>query len=472
MDFYSINRRNKTKAAKCGYQWDFVLVYHVEKYNVDEYELMDSMAAPAVSEIEDSELYHLLEARNKRILSRVFNHFTDQYNGRDPTEYNFDGWRRLVSANIPNKAREWLQTRNILNREKIGRVHAAAYLNENYDIPEKYRDPDSLYELAILVHEIDIENSLTELIVAARVRQNELKRTWAIEEKLDLTGLESRVDDFHKAWNSRDEQSKAVLVQPELSGEGAASLQIFIEKGAGVTETNTFSFRQDDGSDDEIPTIPSITEIRYREVKDIRLLLQETDSGTKIIFTDDYSLGWNRILDVFFEVVFNVENVTSSLERQKVVEAENLREDFADSITEAEDPIKQVSKLISDRSEEAKANVDDSDYSERRKNSIKSTLDNIELSGSEIEDDPNLETEELRLIGRTNLDEVFDRIDIENSFLRFLQRASEESLALVLNVDGRHVTARTTGPKPIDGSRLGSESQIALKHFFGYPTTI
>ncbi|WP_256392861.1 hypothetical protein [Natronoarchaeum rubrum] len=429
------------------------------------------MGAPAVSEIEDPELYHVLEQRDAGTLCRVFNHFGEQNEDRDPTEYSSDGWRRVVAGNIPKAAREWLETRDTLSRESVDRVHAAAYLNENYEPDEELRDPDSLYELAILIHELGLSESLTEIIVAARVRQNELKRTWTIDQSLNLTNLQSRIEDFHKTWNNREEQSKAVLVRPELAGESAASLHIFIEKGAGVTEKNTFSFRQGE-SNDEIPTNPSLTEIRYREVKDIRLLLQVDNDDTKIIFTDDYSLGWNRVLDVLFDTVFNIENVTSSLERETVVEAEELHEEAAESISADDEPIEQVTELIRDRSKEAKMAVENTDYSEARKDAIKAKLDNIELSGSEIEDDPNLETEEFRLIGRTNLDEVFVRVDIETSFLRFLQRADEESLALVMNIDGRHVTARTTGPQPVDGSRLGSESQIALKHFFGYPTSI
>ncbi|SFL64582.1 hypothetical protein SAMN04487950_4486 [Halogranum rubrum] len=427
------------------------------------------MGVPTVSDVEDVELYDRLEHRSSDVLCRVFNHFyfesVEEY--CDPDEYDPKGWRRLLAGALPEETRSWIQTHAQVADENVDRVHAVAYLNEAYNVPEEKRDPDTLYELAILIHELELEEQLAQLIVSARIKQNEMKRTWVLDEKISLSNLTNRISSFHKSWNQRENRAKAVLVQQELTDESVASLQIFAEKGAGVTEELTFKFREgENNGDTEIPERPELSTVRYRELKQMRVLLKVESDKTLIVFTDEHRRGWTGVLNGFFEHAFDIESVTSTIEKQTVTEAAELREEAHESVDISDNPIEHMTGLIDDRSEAALDAVDASPHGAERKQRLKSKIQNIELSGSEIEDDPNLGTEEFRLIGRTNLDEVFKQVDIEDGFLQFLERASNESLALVLNVDGRHVAARKTGPQSVDGSRLGSETQLALSYFF------
>lgn len=427
------------------------------------------MGVPTVSDVEDVELYDRLEHRSSDVLCRVFNHFyfesVEEY--CDPDEYDPKGWRRLLAGALPEETRSWIQTHAQIADENVDRVHAVAYLNEAYNVPEEKRDPDTLYELAILIHELELEEQLAQLIVSTRIKQNEMKRTWVLDEKISLSNLTNRISSFHESWNQRENRAKAVLVQQELTDESVASLQIFAEKGAGVTEELTFKFREgENSSDTEIPERPELSTVRYRELKQIRVLLKVESDRTLIVFTDEHRRGWTGVLNGFFEHAFDIESVTSTIEKQTVTEAAELREEAHESVDISDNPIEHMTGLIDNRSEAALDAVDASPHGAERKQRLKSKIQNIELSGSEIEDDPNLGTEEFRLIGRTNLDEVFKQVDIEDGFLQFLERASNESLALVLNVDGRHVAARKTGPQSVDGSRLGSETQLALSYFF------
>lgn len=424
------------------------------------------MSVPAVPKEVDSTLFHQLEHRSSSVLCRVFNHYyhTDESDYLDAAEFDQEGWRRLLSGEIPEETRSWLQTHMRLSEESVSRVHGAAYLNENYGVQEPKRDPDSLYEIAILLHELGFEDDLSEFIVSTRVRQNEMKRTWVLNQQVSLADISNKIESFHSDWNQREGREKAVLIEEELSGDGVVALQFYAEKGAGVTEKETFAFRENDRSD--IPTQPELSKVQYRDLKQIRVFLKVESDQTLIVFTQDYSLGWNGILDGFFDHTFGVQDVTDVIEQQRVTDATELQEDANESLELEDKPLEQVTGMIDNRSEAALEAVEESYHGPKRTEQIKQKLQTIELSGSEIEDDPNLGTEEFRLIGRTNLDEVFDQVDFEDSFLQFLQRASEESLALVLNVDGRHVAARETGPQAVDGSRLGAEAQLALEYFF------
>ncbi|GGL41623.1 hypothetical protein GCM10009037_26530 [Halarchaeum grantii] len=427
------------------------------------------MEVPTVSDVEDIELYDRLEHRSPEVLCRVFNHFYFE-NGEeycDPDEYDSKGWRRLLAGALPQETRAWLQTHAQIANESVDRVHAVAHLNETYDVPEEKRGPDTLYELAILIHELGLEERLPQLIVSARIKQNEMKRTWVLQEEIPLSNLSEKIDSFQQSWNKREDRTKAVLVQQELSDKSVASLQIFAEKGAGVTEELTFGFREgEQDGDTDIPERPELSTVRYRELKQIRVLLKVESGRTLVVFTDEHRRGWTSVLNGFFEHAFDIESITNTIEKQTVTEAAELREEAHESVDFDDNPIEKMAGLINDRSEAALDAVDNSPHGAERKQRLKTKIQNIELSGSEIEDDPNLGTEEFRLIGRTNLDEVFKQVDIEDGFFQFLDRASNESLALVLNVDGRHVAARKTGPQSVDGSRLGSETQVALTYFF------
>jgi hypothetical protein len=424
------------------------------------------MAAPTVPTAVDCDLYERLSRRPPDVMCRVFNHFYEFDAGSElaPGEYNRDGWRKYLAGTIPEGTRAWLETHEQLSTENVSKVHATTYLVDTYDVPEGRRDTDSVYELAILIHELGLEDDLTEIIVASRIRQNELKRTWTLDTELSLSDLTERINGFHGHWNDREDRDKAVLVKEELAGDSSAALHIYAEKGAGVSEIPTFGFRKT--NEKSMPATPELVTIPYRELKDIRLFIRAENGQTRIVFTSDHTLGWKGLLDGFFEFVFGVEHATSALEQETVTEAVELQDEASESVELDDEPIEQVGGLIDERSAAAIEAVEDSEYGDEQTQRLKQKLQSIELSGSEVEDDPGLGTEEFRLIGRNNLEEVFEQVDIEDSFLQFIERASDESLALVLSVDGRHVAARATGPQPVDGSRLGNDTQVALRYFF------
>jgi hypothetical protein len=424
------------------------------------------MAAPPVPTTPDRDLYERLARRSPEVMSRVFNHFSESADTSElaPDDCNEEGWRRYLAGTVPDGTQAWLDTHERLSAENVSRVHATTYLVDTYDVPEDRRDTDSIYELAILIHELGLEDDLTELIVASRIRQNELKRTWTLDTELSLADLTERLDEFHDHWNGRDERDKAVLIKEELAGDSVAALHIYAEKGAGVSEIPTFEFRQTE--EKSMPATPELVTIPYRELKDIRLFIKVEDGQTRIVFTSDHTLGWKGLLDGFFEFVFGVEHATSALEQETVTEAVELQDEASESVELADEPIEQVGGLIDERSAAAIEAVEDSEYGDEQTQRLKQKLQSIELSGSEVEDDPGLGTEEFRLIGRNNLEEVFEQVDIEDSFLQFIDRASDESLALVLNVDGTHVVAGETGPRSTTGSRLADDTQVALSYFF------
>lgn len=424
------------------------------------------MGVPVPSEVSDQELLNELSPRSRNVLCRVFNHFyiENPSDECDPEDYSQKGWRRLLAGVIPEETRQWLRTRDRLTEESVDRIHASAYLAESYEVPEEKRDPVTVYELAILVHELGLSDDLEELIVFSRIKQNEMKRSWTINNTVSLSNLSRNIESFHEVWNGKEEQSKAVLAEVETTGDSVACVKFTAEKGQEPVKEPTFGFRVSDS--DEIPTTPQISTVEYRELKQIRMCVSVENGSTRIVFTSNHHMGWRRILSTFFDEVFDIDSVNEKLSKMEITEAESLQEEANESVELGDKPLEQIGELIDTRKTHAIEAIGDSAYGPTRKENLKSKVEGIELSGSEIEDDPNIGTQEFRLIGRTNLDGVFEHVDIEDSFLQFLKRASEESLALVLNVDGRDVAARSGGPQPIDGSRLGSEADLALRHFF------
>jgi hypothetical protein len=410
----------------------------------------------------DEELYSKLQPRDGDLLRRFFNVHVENLDHRPIAEdanFTEDELCKIVAAELEDEITTYLDRYEKLKDQKVRRVPAVDYLAEHYDIEQESLDIDTRHELLLLLYEENMIDQLEELIIRSRIKSYSAKRTYTLDRNLDFDTLEQSLEQFHREWNLEQEDPNVILVDKEFESENLVVLKIYQE--SSMKYPKTFRFREDE--EDEIPTTPELTSIKYQQLKTIRFQLEDTEGGTELVFTESFN-RWRKTLDEFFESVFDVSDFREEVEKASSPVAEDIEQEIADSIEQGEDPVERARNTIDEKREEAETRVDDLDVPDSRKQEFRDRIGTIEISGSEIVDDQSIETQEFRLIA--GLEGLFNSVDIEEGFRDMLEKAESEKQSFVITISGRPVQFSDGSWNKIGAGSLPDKDQRALQIFF------
>jgi len=382
----------------------------------------------------DTELVSSLDGRHKNTLHRLFEACRDDsernYN-RDA--FNTKEWQIVLANEYPDRVRQFTQIYQRMRDENIRRKPVIEHLAERTDIPAEELEIERLPEIIPLLMEHELLDRLEEIIVAARFRPSAVTGTYKLDKELDLNNLGDRIAAFHRSWNQsidEDETKRAKRVEIEYESEQTAALQYYRE--STETKARYFSFRKDEFG--ERLEKPEIEEFPYRQLKRIRLLIVSRDGESRLIFTKNIN-GWKQSLRTLFDEIFGVDNLISQMSRPGSEVAAGVEETASDDVSADSDPLTEAQTYIDERCEIAKDEVDDLGIPSDDKQTLKTHLDNITISGTEVDGDRSIATRELRIISQSNLAELFASVDIEDGFRDLLRKADSEKLGFVLDVN-------------------------------------
>jgi hypothetical protein len=409
----------------------------------------------------DEQIYEDLQSRNKDLLHRFFNYYADQIEERpvDRSAHTQDQFCKIIAAKLEDEITDFLEQHNRLVEGSIRVDPTLDFLAEHYNIEAEDLDASNRYELLLLLYETDLIENLDELVIRSRIRSYSAKRAYVLKESLTIDNLPERLQQFHSEWNKEQEDPEAILVDKEFETENIAVLKIYQE--AGQQSQNTFQFRENEA--DEIPATPELTTVSYQQLKTIRFQLELLEDETKIIFTESYT-GWYRTLNTFFESVFQVEDFVVEIEEEKSVVAEELEEEIVDSIEEGDDPVERARNKIEEQRTAAEERIEGIDQPEERRKDLKERIRSIEISGSEVVDDPSIETQEFRLIA--GLEGLFDSVDIEQGFRDLIKKAESDKQSFVITISNRPVQFSDGTWDKLGTGTLPDRDQRALQIFF------
>lgn len=414
----------------------------------------------------DEELYATLKPREKDILYQLFNQYVDLFDHRKIIKdtYTTDALRKILASKLSEETWTFLEQHQKLSEEGVRTDPAIDYLSEQYDINESDLDISSRYELLLLLHKEGLTEQLEELITRSRIRSYSARRTYFLEEELDLGGLNEGLSQFHYEWNQEKEDPNAVLVGVEFDTEQLVVLKIYQEVGPKYPPT--FSFRIDDGGNegDGVPVEPELTQVNYHQLKTIRFQLEVQSDETEIVFTESFN-RWRRTLCQFFDTVFAVDDFHDELQERTSDVAEQIEDEIVESVEERDEPIKSARETIEVHRSDAIDRIGRLDIPDVRKEDLRSRIQTIEISGSEIFDDQSIETQEFRLIA--TLDGLFDSVDgIEEGFREMIKSADSESQSFVLTISDRPVQFSNGTWQSVGAGTLPDRDQRALEIFF------
>jgi hypothetical protein len=410
----------------------------------------------------DKELYSQLQARNGDLLRRFFNAHVDNLDHRPIAEdgnHTQNELCKIVAAELEDEAKQYLNRYEKLVNQNVRTVPAIDYLAEHHDINNEELDVDSRYELLLLLYEEGLIDQLDELIIRSKIKSNSAKRTYVLDRELNFGTLADELDQFHKEWNKEQNDPDVILVDNEFESENLVVLKIYQE--TSMQHPKTFNFREK--GEDEIPKTPELINIQYQQLKTIRLQVEPKDGETEFVFTESFN-RWRRTLDKFFDSVFDVSDFFDEVKKAISPVAEEIEEEIVESIDRGDDPVAHARSKIGEKRDEAKERIDELDIPEDRKKEFRDRIETIEISGSEIEDDQSIETQEFRLIA--GLDGLFNSVDIEEGFRDMLEKAESEKQSFVITINDRPVQFSNGSWSKIGAGSLPDKDQRALQIFF------
>lgn len=417
----------------------------------------------------DQEIIDELDSLGKDLLIRFFNHFADDLDTHklaDDTHVSAEDIRKIIAADLVEQTIQFLDRYQRLKDDNVQLGPATQYLAERFDIPPEKLEFTSLYDLLITLYEYDLADQVNEIAAGIDIRQNAWKRAFILEQSLNFTDFERRIDNFYEMWHGKKELIP-IRVICENKGEETATLQIHREKQTGSNTVPTFGFRKEDTKSqyetENYPIKPEVDEVEIYELKSIRLHLETTDDESRFIFTEAIA-GWDRTLNDFFEAVFNIDTFTSKIQQRTSGGVESLESDFESSIKSDEDPLETAREKIQHRRDEAKKEVEKKGLPPAKTQEVKDCIETIEIGGSDIEDDPSIATNTFRLVG--DLPELFKSVDIETGFKDMVATADPDKRNFVIRVKNKAVGLENGRWKKLEAGSLGDNERQSLEIFF------
>lgn len=417
----------------------------------------------------NQDIYNTFKGQNKDFLIRFFNHFVDNIEDvergfSEDTKKTAGDLSKIIATDLVAEAEEFLQKYRTISDEGIRINPATQYLAENYDIPPDELECSSVFDLLLIIYEQDLIENLDDLIVGINLRRNAWKRSYTVDEQVELDGLVECLDKFHEDWNNDDGEDDIVPIRIflERTKGNSATLQIHREKQSGSNIYPTFSFRKNP-ENNGIPAKPEISREEVFDLKSMRFRVESKPSHGKIIFTDDIT-GWRRLLDQLFDDVFGISEVSTKIRPKRDEEVEEVESQFEMGIESDDDPLEAAQKTIQGRKESAKSEVDKKGLPPSKADKLKEIIDTVEICGSDIEDDPSINTSSFRLVGE--LPEVFKAVDIEAGFKDMLETADPDKRSFVIRVNTKAVALENGRWRKLDPGSLGDMERQALETLF------
>lgn len=427
---------------------------------------MNDLIMPITTPIDfdyNQELYQDLTPRSKELLVDLFNFYRtahDLEKIRKET-YTKEQLLKILAGRFEEQMKEFLEYYESLSEEGVRTDPIVEFVGEHYEISEEKLKVNNRYELIILLLRNDLIQVIDEIIVRSKIRAKAPTNSYKLGEAVSLEDLEGRLTSFHEFWNQGDETEKALLVEIEYKSNNIAALKLYQE--VNEQQQPTFTFRLD-GDSEEFPRTPEVTQVSYVQLKTIRLQLEVHDASTKVVFSSP-SETWRSTLRPFFDEVFGVDDFYSERSVETSEVAEELEETMIQKVENREDPVEGAREILEEKQGSAISEVDDMDLPQEHKEDLKDSIRSIQISGSEIIDDPSIETQEFRLVA--TLEQLFQTVDgIEEGFQEMLKQADSESQAFVLSVDGRPVQFTDGKWRPAGRGRLPHRTRKALQIFF------
>lgn len=413
----------------------------------------------------DEDLYEELEPRKKGVLHRLYNVFvkgTEHYKAAR-SAYNKDPLRKILASEFEEETHKYLDRYEKLKEENVRLRSAKDYLNDHHQVEREKLDIDSRHELLVLLYEEDLIDELDDLIARTSIRAYSTKRSYTLDQKIDLSGLDEKISKFHQFWNVEMQELRPLRVKINArDGEDFAVLRFY--KEYSEKPIDVFKFREE--ASDEVPAEPSVTKVQKRPLKNMRFRVEKADGQTELTFTDSLQ-GWQRPLNVMFSTVFDVDEITEEISEKKFEAVEEMEEEIATGMGEAEDPVDFVHESIDERKDKAKNRVEKMNIPDEERKELKDKLDTLEMSGGGVSDDQSTSTEEFRLVA-FSLEDLFNSVDgIRESFQDWLQKADRENQAFVLTIDDRPVRVKDGTWKAQGQGGISDANQKALEIFFG-----
>ena len=409
----------------------------------------------------DEELFDRLSSIGKGVLVRFYNLHCDSLNNRpiEDSAHNKTELKQIIAAKLKDQMEDFLNDYERLRQESIRVSPAIEYIAEHFDIEAEDLDVNTRYELLVLLHEVDLDQVLDQLIVRSKMRTYSASRNYILSQEVGLGNIEEQLREFHEQWNQGHDDNSPVRVKKEFEAENLVILKAFQEVGS--QSPLTFQFREE--NEEEVPAVPELTTVNYHQLKTVRIQIEVREDETELVFSKPFT-GWRNLLLDLFETVFGIDDFFDEIDEVRSEVASDLEENMVDAIDTGDDPIETARETISERQAEVEDEVDDLDIPTSRKEILKERISSITISGSEITEDQSIETQEFRLIA--GLEGLFSSVDIEDGFKDMIEKADSEKQSFVLTVGGRPVELNDGKWDKLGPGQLRDLDRRALEIFF------
>lgn len=410
----------------------------------------------------DEELFDRLSSVPKDVLVRFYNLYCGELDNRpvEKSAHSKRELRQIVAAKFPDHLEAFLNDYEQLRDESLRTDPAVEYLSKHFDIQSTELNINNRYELLILLYEKNINQALNELVIRSKMQTYSASRGYIYDEAISLERIDEDLQEFHELWNHGPEKDiSPVRVKKEFQTDNIIVLKILQE--VNKQSPQTFRFREEER--DEIPTVPELTTVSYHQLKTVRIQFEIGDDETAIVFSESFT-RWRQLLPELFEVLTGEDDFLKEIERVQSDVAADIEDNMVDAIESGEDPVETARDSISARQDEVEDEVENMDIPRSRKENLKTRINSIEISGSEISGDQSIETQEFRLIA--GLEGLFSSVDIEEGFKDLIEKADSQKQSFVLTVDDRPVELNNGEWDKLGPGQLRDLDRRALEIFF------
>lgn len=410
----------------------------------------------------NEELFDRLSSVPKNVLVRFYNLYCGELDNRpvEKSAHSKRELRQIVAAKFPEHLEAFLNDYEQLRDESLRTDPAVEYLSKHFDIQSAELNINNRYELLILLYEKNIDQALNELVIRSKMQTYSASRGYIYDEAISLDRIDEDLQKFHELWNHGPEKDiSPVRVKKEFQTDNIIVLKILQE--VNKQSPQTFRFREEER--DEIPTVPELTTVSYHQLKTVRIQFEIGDDETAIVFSESFT-RWRQLLPELFEVLTGEDDFLKEIERVQSDVAADIEDNMVDAIESGEDPVETARDSISARQDEVEDEVENMDIPRSRKENLKTRINSIEISGSEISGDQSIETQEFRLIA--GLEGLFSSVDIEEGFKDLIEKADSEKQSFVLTVDDRPVELNNGEWDKLGPGQLRDLDRRALEIFF------
>lgn len=368
------------------------------------------------------------------------------------------------------KLQEFYEYREQLKSKGISINESRTVLNDKYEVDNEKLDEIStgskillvIYEEK-LVEEIDVIAELSSVSGKSSDFKFILKEDVAEDEEIfkkDIEKVVETVEEFQSVWN--EEKVPIIKVDVVKTENEEIVFRIYHEYSTNK-RYEYFEFQENDDKEKDLKNL-NVKSTGYNPVtkKTVKMDLDRKDS-LGMIFGENPDQWSKRILDGLLEHLFGEDITKEDLELPVYEEAKEIQETYEETI-EQDKSWENIKESIGARKKQAKDEVEGSDLRSEEKKAVKDKIDDIDLAGNDVEDQPEIGIYNQTLVA--DLDTYTESVPGgEQQFEYVMKQADKENFNLKLRMDSKEVTVKENDFDP--DTNLTDTEDKALRFFMG-----